>query len=244
MTTRREGQAVTEGEWLACSDPETMLDFLEGRSGSRKLRLFACACCRRVWPLLPDERSRRAVETAERYADGLAGEKELEAAGRGAGDAVDQQTRLSIEAGTGPDGPAVSAAAAAMNATNPEFVANDPEGSAPFYAASNALLAVTDAFPSKGPAERAAQCHLLRDIFGNPFHPSVLDTSLLTPAVVGLALLIYEETAFDRVRDLADVLEGQGCRDADALDHCRGPGPHVRGCWVVDLVRGKATKQH
>jgi len=40
---------VTEKEWLACTDPTTMLEFLGGKAGDRKLRLFACACVRRVW---------------------------------------------------------------------------------------------------------------------------------------------------------------------------------------------------
>jgi hypothetical protein len=58
-------------------------------------------------------------------------------------------------------------------------------------------------------------------------------------AVVKLAESIYTERAFDRLPILADALEDAGCTDAAVLDHCRGPGPHVRGCWVVDLVLGK-----
>ena len=38
---------------------------------------------------------------------------------------------------------------------------------------------------------------------------------------------------------LADVLQDADCTSDDTLNHCRGPGPHVRGCWVVDLVLGK-----
>ena len=52
---------MTEAEWLACKDPQRMLDFLRGKISNRKLRLFACSCCRRLWPLLPEERHRRAV---------------------------------------------------------------------------------------------------------------------------------------------------------------------------------------
>src|SRR5437868_4126103 len=75
---------MTEQQWLACADPEGMLAFLGGAFGRRRLRLFAAACCRRVWALIPDERGRRAVETAERHARGLAGDDELEKARRAA----------------------------------------------------------------------------------------------------------------------------------------------------------------
>jgi hypothetical protein len=54
-----------------------------------------------------------------------------------------------------------------------------------------------------------------------------------------LAAAIYDDTAFDRLPILADALEEAGCHDAEILAHCRGPGPHVRGCWVIDLLIGK-----
>ncbi len=87
--------------------------------------------------------------------------------------------------------------------------------------------------------EQLAQSLLLHDIFGNPFHPVAFDPAWRTEAVVGPARGVYEDRAFDRLPVLADALEDAGCADAAVLAHCRGPGPHVRGCWVVDLVLGK-----
>jgi hypothetical protein len=83
-------------------------------------------------------------------------------------------------------------------------------------------------------------CDLVRDVFGNPFRPVNTVPAWLTSTVVELARGIYEERAFDRLPILADALQDAGCDSTDILDHCRGPGPHVRGCWVVDLVLGKA----
>jgi hypothetical protein len=56
---------------------------------------------------------------------------------------------------------------------------------------------------------------------------------------VNLAQTIYDQRAFDQMSNLADALEDAGCTDAAILDHCRSPGPHVRGCWVVDLLLDK-----
>jgi hypothetical protein len=86
--------------------------------------------------------------------------------------------------------------------------------------------------------ELSALSHLFRDIFGNPFRPVSLDPAWLTSTVVLLAKGIYDDRAFDRLPILADALQDAGCDNDDILGHCRGPGPHVRGCWVVDLVLG------
>jgi hypothetical protein len=91
-------------------------------------------------------------------------------------------------------------------------------------------------------AEAASQCLLLRDIFGSPFRRVQIQRSWLAwngGTVLQLAEGIYEERAFDRLPILADALEEAGCIDTAILDHCRGPGPHVRGCWVIDLILGK-----
>jgi hypothetical protein len=79
----------------------------------------------------------------------------------------------------------------------------------------------------------------IRDIFGNPFRPVALDPRWLTSTVLDLARTIYEERVFERLSILADALMDAGCDTGEIINHCRGPGPHVRGCWVVDLLLGK-----
>src|SRR5262249_37771659 len=87
--------------------------------------------------------------------------------------------------------------------------------------------------------EAVAQCALMHDIFGNPFRPTAVDPDWLTSTVALLARGIYEERAFDRMPILADALQDAGCDSDDLLTHLRGSGPHVRGCWALDLVLGK-----
>ncbi len=89
-------------------------------------------------------------------------------------------------------------------------------------------------------APRRTGADLLRDIFGNPFRPVTFSPAWRSETVVALASGIYAERAFDRMPILADALEEAGCDHADVLSHCRGPGPHTRGCWVVDGVLGKS----
>ncbi|WP_246523664.1 hypothetical protein [Gemmata palustris] len=88
-------------------------------------------------------------------------------------------------------------------------------------------------------AEKAYRLTLLRDIFGNPFRPVTFSPSWRTSTAVALAAQMYESRDFSAMPILADALQDAGCDSADVLDHCRGPGPHVRGCWVGDLVLGK-----
>jgi hypothetical protein len=103
-----------------------------------------------------------------------------------------------------------------------------------------AALAVSGLADATGrSAESAAQSLLFRDIFGNPFCPVTFDPRWRTSDVVDLAQAIYDDKAFERMPILADALMDAGCEEEQIIDHCRGEGPHVRGCWVVDLVLGK-----
>jgi hypothetical protein len=185
-----------------------MLDFLGGKVSERKVRLFAFACCRRIWALIEDEWSKRAIEVAEAFADGRATGKELRAA-------EEAWAGLMAPAQAASEGDAAWAAAAATAA-----------------AAGEATMAAR--------AERQAQANLLHCIFGNPFRPVALDAAWRTPEVLALTQAIYEERTFERMPELVDALEQTGCTDGDLLRHLRGPAPHVRGCWPVDALLGKA----
>src|SRR5262249_14655400 len=97
--------------------------------------------------------------------------------------------------------------------------------------------------------EGLAQVKLLHDLFGNPFRPAHVEKTLLAwdgGTIVKLAEAIYEERLMPsgrldpaRLAVLADALEEAGCCDAEMLGHCRRPGEHVRGCWLIDLLLGK-----
>jgi hypothetical protein len=90
------------------------------------------------------------------------------------------------------------------------------------------------------PVPNPVLANTVRCIFGNPFRPVTLDPSWRTSTVLALAEGIYTDRAFDRLPILADALQDAGCENDAILSHCRGLGPHVRGCWVVDLILGKA----
>ena len=86
----------------------------------------------------------------------------------------------------------------------------------------------------------ALYARLLHDIVGNPYRPVAFDPAWLTSDVLAMCRGMYESRDFAAMPILADALQDAGCAEAAVLAHCRGPGPHVRGCWVVDRVLGKA----
>jgi hypothetical protein len=229
---------MTEQEWLTCTDPTPMLVFLWEKPSERKMRLFAVACCRRIWHLLIDKRSREAVEVAERYPDGGATDEELETASLAAEAVWDADMKRAAKEGKWDRRsrlPYYGASAAAYNVAIPLGW----WGAAPAFRPPDEIARET--VPDTG-AEGAAQCVLLWDIFGNPFRPVVINPSWLAwndEMVVKLAQAIYDERAFDRLPVLADALEEAGCTNRDILNHCRQPAVHVRGCWAVDLLLGK-----
>jgi hypothetical protein len=80
---------------------------------------------------------------------------------------------------------------------------------------------------------------LARDIFGNPLRPFPFNHSWRTSTVLALVQQMYDSRDFSTMPILADALQDAGCDNADILNHCRGPGSHVRGCFVVDKLLGK-----
>jgi hypothetical protein len=215
---------MTEVEWLAGNDPVVLLGSLGGQVSDRKRRLFSCACCRRIWHLLSDERSRKAVEVAERLADGQASDTEV----TGARDLA-WVARAEVQ----DKWQAPYAAEAAIG--------DDPVRTAPLAAAAAAAaLAGERNFSGKGrAADRAVQIGLLRCIVGNPFRPPTIDPTWLRwngGMVIGMAQAVYQERWFADLPILGDMLEDAGCDDLDILAHCRQGGEHARGCWVVDLI--------
>jgi hypothetical protein len=232
---------VDEQAWLTSTDPQAMLAFLRdsGQLTDRKARLLAVACCRRLWHLLADERSRAAVDVAERYADGLASLEAMRMAFRAAGSAIQESY----------------AARAAFYCT----VTADDEGydfaDVPAYIARGVLAAAVEAVTSLADsydgavmaraAERAAQAVLLRCIFGDRLNSPHLPPGL-PDTLAPLARAAYDERELpsghldqDHLAVLADALEEAGA-DAELAAHLRSPDPHVRGCHVIDTVLGKA----
>lgn len=203
---------MTENEWLSCADPKAMLEFLRGKVSERKLRLFAVVCEREWIRFRPDVRG-GGITT--KYADMT--ERFVD------GEATREEW----------DG--------IRRCVHGTFHHTDAHTQALDGVDTATCCSYTD--ESKRAEQEGMELVFLasitRDIFGNPFRPITADPRWLTPTVVALATGIYEERAFDRMPILADALEEAGCDDTDILTHCRGDGPHVRGCWVVDLVLGK-----
>jgi hypothetical protein len=210
---------MTERKWLNCKNMFDLLDFLNSGKWERKLRLVACGCCRRLCYRLPDQQSRRAVETAEQFADGLLDDKALAAAHESACAVVREVGIL------------------------------HPVHAAAYAASPNVKVAAYSAFQNAHDdgeqfVDKAQwQLALVYDVFGNPFRSVAFTPAWLAwndSTIPKLAQAIYNERAFDRMPILADALEEAGCTNLEILNHCRQPGEHARGCWVIDALLGKS----
>ncbi len=222
------GVPMTRDDWLTCTDPALMLAFLRDRASDRKLRLFACAWGRDVWRHPSDERSRDAILTAERFADGEARLAELLAAHR---DAADACSAIPLAFGRRRDG---TRRRSGRNRAGKEAAEVARHAADPAWDARAAASAVGW---QKG-ATRYALANHLRDIF-NPFRSAPFAPVWLTSTAVALARYAYDAGEFGALPILADALQDAGCDDDEMLTHCRGESPHVRGCWVLDSILGK-----
>jgi hypothetical protein len=249
---------MTEQEWLECVDPRLMLEYLRDKASDRKLRLFTVACCRHIaaytnheeWGSQTNSHIKMALATSERYADGQVDGSEWQRARERAEKAIRQLDEFLELPEHDRDGiyigPPLSGARAACATTEEKGIdaasiviarVTELMGSLKTWASWQSLL--TFNYRGAVASERKYQCLLLRDIFGNPFRPVPVDTAWLTSTVGNSATAIYNKRAFNRLPILADALEDAGCTNADILNHCRQPGEHVRGCFIVDLVMGK-----
>jgi hypothetical protein len=236
---------MTEAEWLTSEDAKEMCRGLREqhgvtrrKAGKRKLKLFGCASCRLFGAALGDPRSLAAVEYMERFADREVGTAEMEAVKEEARRAIRAAEKLPIPPGMSHDDvPERQAAEAAF-----ALVGDRPDIGAYAHWAMRSFVGASFAARHRNWLDQLrALSDLLRDIFGNPFRAVKLAPAWLTSDVVALARGIYDDRAFDRMPILADALQDAGCDNDDVLDHCRDPhAVHVRGCWVVDLVLGKA----
>jgi hypothetical protein len=163
------------------------------------------------------------------FADGLSTLSELAIAGEAADDlwnaaCVGDDERF--------DDATTDAACAAAGSTHP-----DDATDAARMTVQSAAGAMS--YSDREESEHKNQLQFLRDIFGNPFRPVAVDPAWLTSDVVAMARGMYETRDFAAMPILTDALQDAGCENADILTHCCGDGPHIRGCWVVDLMLGK-----
>jgi hypothetical protein len=217
---------LDEKAWLRCDKrPDQMLAFVRKRLKSRKMRLAACGIVRLVWHTLTGPRTREAVEASEQFADGLVTREQLEQARVAAARSEEPG------AWVGENAASVSDFRAARSAVN------------------NAIGMLTRNDQAIARMMSARACNVLREVFGNP-HRRRLPVAAAVLAwndgtIPGLAQDVYEHRLPDglfapgRLAVLADALEDAGYTDAELLGHMRGPGPHVRGCWAVDLLLAK-----
>ncbi len=252
---------MTEEEWFACTDVYDMLEYLREKVSDRKLRLFAIGCVRSILHLLPDQKCREAVDLAEAFAEDQAAlqalrtaheasEIEMNSAWLNAG-RIERGGMVyfaSKRAALACDFPGV---ARAITVEEFDSVAGSDTIDAIAGTLSHSAIpperwgtaAGDNAAEHAVECERPQQLRLVHEVFGNPFRLPTIKPAWVAwngGTVVKLARGIYDDRAFDRLPVLADALEEAGCDNPVILNHCRQPGPHVRGCWVVDLLLGKA----
>ena len=202
---------MTENEWQTCTDPTPMLHFLRGRVNERKVRLFACACCRRIWYHLVHYGEWQPVLVAEQFADGLVGKPALRTAhinAKSPASKIVTARRIPLSE--------------IVNSTNIAYGLH--QGKQEGWKSSILHCLFGNPF---------------RPLAFDPVWLTPTVTSLATAAYEERALPAGElESA--RLAVLADALEDAGCDNGDILNHLRRQGPHVRGCQVIDSILGRS----
>jgi hypothetical protein len=224
---------VTELEWLASADAPAMAHSLYGRASRRKFLLFVAACYRRLLDPPPAGPVARVAEVLEGYADGATGFPD-----------VARLRAVALPAG----GPAAEVFSQGLGSEADFWRGESGQDHAAWQTAAHVARVATarrPGRPSKAAAaawvrRRAEASGLLRDVFGNPFRPVPFDPSCRSGTAVSLATQMYETRDFSPMPILADALQDAGCEDEELVNHLRGPGPHVRGCWAVDALLGRS----
>jgi hypothetical protein len=212
-------------EWEQISNPHMMLGCLRGRASDRKLRLFGVACWLTLKEGVTDD-LRRGLKEVERYTDGEIDPEALWQVYMKMPGVVGRRLavprRMDID-----EARRISRWAICPTEEQP---------------AASTSWGYVSPLGREYEKESTGHGRLLHDIFGEPWRRVRFDATWRTPDVCALAESTYGERdpktwLLDPVRlgVLGDALEEAGCNDARLLAHCRGGGPHVRGCWVVDL---------
>jgi hypothetical protein len=210
---------MKRSEWIRSRSSGWMLQRVRAYKldEPRATRLFVCACGRLIWPQLTDEVGRPSIELSERFADGRADWRDLQA------------ELIRIDRVLYPEAGRLLSRSAADFLMVFDFSIRAAERAAKGVRQLANLLDHVDLEP--------AQCDLIREIFpDDPRRPEVFDPAWLTPTVVELAQAIHDRSAYDEMPILGDALEEAGCPSPVILDHCRGRSKHVRGCWVVNAL--------
>jgi hypothetical protein len=207
---------MTETEWLTGRDDHAMLKQIDDMVSRRKLRILAREIIRNGPKPWTHPRVAQALLLADEVIEGAKPEQALQPFR----ELVQQVLDSYDNSGT-----------TRSHLIAASFLLDESPTRQCIWAIRNWILG--------GPPADEKLPPLIRDIFGNPFRPVAFDPRWRTADAVGLARGIYEDRAFDRLPLLADALMDAGCADEQVLSHCRSEGPHVRGCWVVDLVLGK-----
>jgi hypothetical protein len=209
---------MTEAEWLAATDPKPMLEFLRGKATDRKFRLLAVACCRAVREVFIAPVDWKLIDLVD-HQSRLDGRLNIDLA------AYCYRPFVKIHSGQTPLTQVMILGLTAQDA----------------WEAARATASHLPNFATDGGRDNVERwlCRLVRDIFGNPFRRIAFDPGWRTDNVRALAIGMDEVGTCGLMPVLADALQDAGCDNVDILSHCRSDGPHVRGCWVVDLVLGK-----